>query len=169
MTKLQKINSAITGSLMLLMSAFMLIYPSEGILTVIVLLTLSLALGGIRRIVYYITLARYMVGGWRILFQGVIVLDIGIFTMTFAKVDTRYVMLYLIAVNLFNAAVDILKSLESRRISAPSWTWKLMAGLLELVLALLGIFFLNSIRLATLLYCLGLIYSGVVRVISAFQ
>lgn len=169
MNSLQRINRALTGVLMLLMSACMLIFPYVGAFIVIAILTVSLVLSGCRRIFYYATLARNMVGGWRILFQGVIILDIGIFTMSFNSVNTKYIMLYLIAVNFFNAAVDILKAFEAKRVEAPSWRWKLMAGLLEAVLAAVGLLFLNSVRVLMLLYCVGLIYSGIVKLISAFQ
>ena len=143
MSRIQRITSAVTGIVLLLVSAGMIYLGKEGFYLVLALLTISLTAAGLRQLYYYLTMARHMVGGWKILFQGVVILDLGMITLTLSTADIhpRYIMLYLIGVNLFNAAVDILKALEARRLDAPAWEFTLSAGGLELFLAVLGLFF----------------------------
>ncbi len=171
MSRIQRITSALTGIALLLVSAAMIYLGKEGYYLVLALLTISLVLGGIRQLYYYFTMARHMVGGWRTLFQGVVILDLGMITLTLSTADIhpRYIMLYLIGVNLFNAAVDILRSLEARRLDAPIWEVTLAGGCLELFLAASGLFFLDSLRLVTLLYCIGLVYTGIMKLVRGFR
>ncbi len=171
MSRIQRITSAVTGIVLLLVSAGMIYLGREGFYLVLALLTISLTAAGLRQLYYYLTMARHMVGGWKILFQSVVILDLGMITLTLSTADIhpRYIMLYLIGVNLFNAAVDILKALEARRLDAPAWEFTLSAGGLELFLAVLGLFFLDSLRLVTILYCIGLVYTGIFKLVRAFR
>ena len=82
MTVVQRIKNIITGVGMIAGGILMTLYPDMGIGAAALILSISLTLYGFRQIIYYITLARKMVGGRRILYRGVIILDLGLFTLT---------------------------------------------------------------------------------------
>lgn len=169
MSRIQRITGALKGFFFLAASTFVLLMRRDGFYVVLFLISLSLVLAGIRYLSYFISMARYMTGGWRILLQGFIALDMGLFSLSISSIHPRYIMLYLIGVNLFNALVDILRALESKKMEAPGWKLSVAAGAFEIFLSVMGVFFLDSLWLASLLYCVGLIYSGLYCVARAFS
>ena len=113
-----------------------------------------------------------MVGGRGILYIGVIILDLGIFTLTIVDNPTSFVVAYLLTIHLFAGLVDILRSLESKRISAPSWKFKLSTGIVNIVVAIAAFVFgmvHRSLEVLSIIYGLGLFYSAITRIITAFR
>lgn len=169
MTRGQRIWSVLTGAALLLLSVGMLLLKGNGYYLVLSILLLGLTVSGIRKIVYYLTMARHMVGGWRILFQGVITLNMGVFTLSLSSVSVQYVMLYLVGINLFNGLVNVLRGLEARRAQAPSWPVNLAAGITIIALSAAGLFYSGSMWIASALYCLTLAYTGVFRLAKGLR
>ena len=80
---------------MVIFGTAMAIMPSEVYGVIILSLGLTLMLSGIRSLVYYFTMAKHMVGGLAVLYRGVIVFDIGLFTLSLVDVPLIFIMLYL--------------------------------------------------------------------------
>ena len=82
MTAISKTLAGVfVGVLMLMFAVLLIVNPSNDIyMLLIVVLTLRLAISGIKDIIFYFTMAGHMVGGKMILVQGVIVLDFAILT-----------------------------------------------------------------------------------------
>ncbi len=169
MNKLHRIANTFLGILLLLLVAGILYLGTYGYYIVLFLLMLTLTVNGLQQIAYYLFMARKMVGGWRILFQGVITLDVGLFALSLNNVSVRYVMLYLIAINLFHGLVITLRALEARKVHVRSWYVTMISGGSVIVCSVVGLFLLDSARLAAGLYCLSLIYSGLFRLFLAFH
>ncbi len=160
----------LTGVIMIAVAILFITDPDEDVyMAVIVILALGLAVKGIRDILFYFTMARHMVGGKVILFQGVIILDFALFTASLADVPIIYIMLYLIGIHGFSGVVETLRATESRRTVDGPWKLKLGHGLVNFALALLCLIYIKQTDMAVLIYSLGLIYSGVMRIISAFR
>lgn len=168
MTASKRLLRILSGIVMLLCSAGMMLYPQVGYAFVILFLDLSLILYGLRMLVYYFTMARFMVGGIATFYKSIIAIDFGMFVFGLDQMPQKYAMLYLIFCLAFSGAVDILRSVEARRLSAP---WRLHAGygLVKVGSAVICLFFLNSIKVVTFLYCVGLIHSAVFSFITAFR
>ncbi len=170
MTVTQRIKKILFGFLMLLAAIAFLIMPEDGTYSIIIgVLALGLAIRGIKDIVFYFTMARHMVGGKMILFQGVVVLDFALFTGSLHDVPKIYILLYLIAIHAFSGAVEILRAMEARRTVAGPWKMKMGHGLINLALALSCLIFIQSTSTAVIIYSVGLIYSAIVRIISGFR
>ncbi|MCR5503248.1 MAG: DUF308 domain-containing protein [Lachnospiraceae bacterium] len=172
MTIFQRIRSVIIALVMILSGVLMLCLPDIGYAVAALILSISLLLYGIRTLIYYFTLARHMVGGRGILYIGIVVLDLGIFTLTVADNMEIYILLYLLAFRLFSGLVDILRALEARRYESPGWKSKLAVGIVNILMALLalaaGIVF-RSEELLVVLYCAGLFGSALARIATAFR
>ena len=113
-----------------------------------------------------------MVGGQAILYRGVMILDLGIFTLTIADNPTVFVIIYLLLIHLFSGVIDILRALEEKGVQAPSWRFKFGSGVVNIVLALLAFIagtVMKSMETLVYIYCLGLFYSASARIISAFR
>ena len=170
MTLIQRIMNIITGLIMISLGILFIVYEDDDMyLVVILILALGLAIKGIRDIIYYFTMARHMVSGKIILFQGVITFDFALLTISLSDVPRFYIMLYLITAHAFSGVVETLRAMESRRTVDGPWRMKLGHGLVNLALALACLILIRRTDVAMMIYSLGLIYSGIMRIISAFR
>ena len=171
----QRIKNILIGALIILGAVILIIFPEDGILITAAILSLSLFFYGIKTLIYYLTMARHMVGGRIMLYLGIIVLDLGMFTMMLTNIprdqdnEKMYIALYLVVVYAFSGAIDILRALEAKKYSAPSWKFSLISGVINVVVAILCIVFIGSSDMIVYLYCAGLIYSAIVRIVTAFR
>jgi len=165
----QRIKNILIGLLMILGSIILIAFPEDGLLIVAGVLSLSLFIYGIKTLIYYLTMARHMVGGRIILYIAVIVLDFGMFTMMMTNIPKMYIALYLLAIYAFSGAIDILRALEAKKYQSSAWKLKLISGIINIVIAILCVVFIGSTNMIVYLYCAGLIYSAVVRIATAFR
>ncbi len=160
MSHWQRIKSVIGSVLLLLMIPILLFMPQEqGISLVAFVLSLLLIAYGVRVTWFYFRMARHMVGGKMMLCQGILLLDIGLFSVSVITTSKVVVLGYLLAVFAFSGGIDILRALEAKRYGAPSW--KVAIGV--------GGFCFGSLELAMYGYCVSLLYLAVVRLIAAFR
>ena len=170
MGKLQRVQNVLVGILTILLSIIMmLLEPEDGFLIAALILAFTLLFAGIRSLIYYFTMARHMVGGKMILYIGLIVLDFGMFTMAMTNIPHIYLILYLLGSHAFTAVIDIMRASEAKRNGASMWKLNMSTGIVNILVAILCLFALGSIRILVVMYCLGLIYSGCVRIIYAFR
>ena len=128
MTSMQRAKKILAGLIMLLCSGGMFYDPENGLYIVALLLSGSLIAYGIRCLSLYIFMARHMVGGKAILYRGIIILDLGVFTLSMVDNPKFYVIFYLLGIHAFAGVLDIMRTLEARRYGAPSWRRSLLDG-----------------------------------------
>ena len=165
----QRIKNVLIGILIILGAVILIAFPEEGIIITASILSLSLFVYGIKTLIYYITMTRHMVGGRIMLYLAVVVLDLGMFTMMLTNIPKMYIALYLVVVYAFSGAIDIMRALEAKKYQAPSWRFSLISGIINVVIAILCIVFIGSTNMIVYLYSAGLIYSAIVRIITAFR
>lgn len=168
MTAAKRFLNVLYALVMLLGCFVMVMDPDDGYALVIMFLDITLLFYGLRLLVYYFTMARYMVGGIATFYKSIIAIDLGLFVFSLDQLPQKYAMLYLVSVLAFSGAVDILRSIESRRMRGP-WKLHIIYGALKLGTAITCLFFLNSVRLVTILYCVGLLHSAALMLINAFR
>ena len=165
----QRIKNILIGIAIILGALILIAFPEEGMIITASILSLSLFIYGIKTLIYYVTMARHMVGGRIMLYLAVIVLDLGMFTMMLTNIPKIYIVLYLVVVYAFAGVVSILRALEAKRYQAPMWKLSLISGIINVVIAILCIIFMRSTNMIVYLYCAGLIYSAIVRIVTAFR
>ena len=168
----QRIKNVLAGVVMLLFIPLLLLLEEEGIEVVAIILSLALLLYGVRLTWFYFSMARHMVGGKMMLSLGIIVLDLGLFTISVISQSTVFVLVYLLAVFVFAGAIDILRAFEAKRFEAPSWKFKLIEGAGEVAAAIaVGVsgFLFGSVRFAIYGFCAILLYAAVMRLVNAFR
>lgn len=168
MTAGKRILNVLSGVIMLLCSVGMMLYPNDGYVFVVFFVDISLLLYGVRMLVYYFTMARFMVGGIATFYKSIIAIDFGMFVFNIEIIPQKYAMLYLVFCLAFSGIVDVLRAMESRSIAAP-WRLHMGYGVLKFVTAVSCLFFLNSVKVLTFIYCIGLIHSAVLAFINAFR
>lgn len=169
MTRFQKIKETVFGFIMLGYAVLLFVSPSNGYTSIIAILSLYFTLMGLRRLIYYFTMARFMVGGRGYLYTAIIMLDFGILTGTLEDVPHYYVLIYLIALHAFSGAIRILRALEARRYGAGSWKVKFSHGIFDVVLAMVCVIFIKHMSMAVIIFSIGLAYSSVLRIISGLR
>ena len=168
MNRFRRIEETAAGIIMIVAAIVMLAAPKEGYPLIIAILSVAFAARGIRQLIFYFTMARFMVGGRMTLYTGIILLDFGVFTGTLTDVPHIYVLLYLVAINAFSGMVEVLRALESRRYGS-GWRLKMSHGVLNILMAVACFVFIKQAGTAVIIYGIGLVYSSVMRIISAWR
>lgn len=172
MTKVQRVRKVLAALLMVLCCFILLRFPENGLDIVALILCVSLLLYGLRSLLYYVTMARHMVGGKSILFRGIIVTDFAVFALSMVDSPNIFIILYLLAVHGFAGVMDILRAREARRFHAPTWRRSLAFGVGNLAIAALAVVagvFLHSTRNLVYLYAGCLFYSACAELVTAFR
>ena len=169
MTVYQRIKKILFSLCMLAAALFFILNPSDDSYQIVVgILSIGLAIAGIKDIVFYFTMARHMVGGKMILIQGVIIFDFAMITGSLADVPKIYILMYLIGIHAFSGVVEILRAMEARRTVDGPWKIKFSHGIVNIILAIACLIFIRQSNTALIIYSLGLMYSAVVRLFDAF-
>lgn len=170
MTIFRRIRTLLSGLLMMIAAVLIVIIPGDDKYMIIIgIIAVGLAFKALNDIIFYFVMARHMVGGKMILFQGVVVLDFALLAASMSHVPKIYILLYLAGIHAFSGVVETLRAMEARRTVEGPWRMKLGHGIVNFLLALACIIFIRRIDTAVLIYSLGLIYSAVIRMIGAFR
>ncbi|MBR3509908.1 MAG: hypothetical protein IKO03_14190 [Lachnospiraceae bacterium] len=170
MTGFQRVKKVLLGLLMLAVAIGFMMEPSDEIyMAIVAILALGLAIEGIKDVVFYFMMARHMVGGKMILIQGVIILDFGLFTASLTDVPKIYILLYLIGIHAFSGVVEVLRAMEAKRAVEGPWKLKFSHGLVNFALAIACLIFIRNSNTALLIYSIGLIYSAIINILTAFR
>ena len=154
---------------MIIVAGVMVEFADTAYIAILVFIGWGFLASGVGSLFYYFTMARFMVGGRRALYTGVILMDFGIITMSLSDVPGMYVLLYLAILHAFAGVIEILRARETRKNGSKHFKLKLSHGIIDVLLALCCIIFLRNTKLAVFIYCFGLTYSGIMYVISGFR
>ena len=169
MTKLQRLRNIIIGLVMLFFVASLISLPDDNFEFLAWILAVFLLLTGFKYLFYYFTMARFMVSGKAILFLGVIILDLGVFTISIADESKLIIISYLLGIHAFSGILNLLKGLSELRSHTVGWKIDLIQGIVNLVMAASCIVFRQSTHILVYLCSAGLAYSAFVRIFSAFR
>lgn len=154
---------------MLLVAVILAVSPEEALEAVIGLIGLSLLVSGLRLIIYFITMAKNMVGGRLILYKAIILTDLGIFTGLMASVPPVYALFYLYAGIAFSGVMDIMKAFEEKKYSLSGWRLRLYFGVLKILIIVPGLLLSESFHAMVYIYCAGIVHSAAERISTAFR
>lgn len=169
MSGIRRLSKLIYAIFMLIGSVLLLVYPKEGYFFVVLIIDITLLIYGIRMLIYYFALARYMVGGIMTFYKSIIVLDFGMFMFNLDETPYKLVMLYLAVVMIFNAIITILGALDSKRLDVPGWSRRLAYGVVKMVLALGCLFLWNNMEVVTYVYSIALIHTALYNIATALK
>lgn len=172
MTNVQRFKKVLTGLLMLACCFVLVKEPELGFYVVALILSVSLLIYAVRCLLFYFTMARHMVGGKSLLFRGIIVLDLAVFTGSMVDDPKLYIIIYLLGIHAFAGLMGVLRALEARRYRAPAWRRSMAGGVVNLAIAVMAVIagiFMPSPNDLVYLYAACLFYSACLQIVSAFQ
>ena len=169
MTNGKRIRVFLTGIIVILTGLSLMLVPDLGYYIALVILAFTLIAKGISTVFYYFTMARFMVGGKKSLYQGVIFIDFGLLTLSMETVPRIYFLIYLVVLHLFYGVIDILHANENRKTGARSWKFLFTQGIINLLIPVICIAYAGTPDIAVMVYGAGLIVSGSGRLITSFR
>ena len=164
----RRIGKCLTGIMMVILAIFMITMPDTGYLIITLIFGISLLVSAIGALIYYFSLARHMVGGRSTLVSALIQLDLAIFTLTLTDIPRIFLMIYLISVFGIAGILSVSRGLEARSRKAPSWYLSFISGIINLLITLLCMIFIQNDVVMVIIYSIGMIIAGLRRIISAF-
>ncbi len=168
MNIMQRIKGAFVGLVMIIAGIIFFLTPTKSYPFITAILCLGLLFRGFQLLFFYFRMARFMVDGRSMLYQATIMIDLGLFTGSLTQVPLVYVMLYLIAINLFSGGIDILRAMEAKKYGS-AWKMTFVSGLISVLMAVACLIFIKAIKWAVMIYALGVIYSGAMRIAQSFR
>lgn len=168
MTIWQKLKNVLSAVFMILIGVEMLIFGEKAYMIIIGVFSLTLEIMGISKIIFYFSMARYMVGGRNILFRGILFFDFGIFTGSLVWVPKGYVLVYLAGTLAFSGVVNIIGASEAKRIES-SWRFKTFQGIVKILFAISCLIFLRSEVRVVDICAIGFILSALMSIASTFR
>ena len=169
MNIVRKVWNVFIAVLMILIALLLIIDPDGGYKVIVFFIMAGLMIKGIGLLVYYFTMARYAVGGIAVFFQGVLLFDAGLFFEGLDKLNGVYTLLYLIICMLVAGAIDVMRANESRTMYSGRWRLQMAYGAGNIILGIVGLFFLHSFLMVAIVYALSLIHSAICRMINTFR
>ena len=168
MSTSKKIRSVISGIFMLVFCFIMIKFPEEGSIIVIPILGLSLLLYGLKMLIYYFTMAIHMVDGKMVLYESLIIIDLGAFTAFMATVPPIYGIIYLVGFVVVTGVLDMLEAREAKKMGG-HWRISFYFAALEILAVIPMLIFIDSHKSLVYIYCFVLLHSALGKIISAFR
>lgn len=157
-------------AILMIAGAVLIVFRGNDSLKIVTLiLSVALLAYGIGRLVYYFSMARFMVGGRMMFYLGVLAIDAAIFGGTMIDNSPVFLMLCLIIAYVAAALFDLLHALEARKMESPSWKRTMVFAVGNLIIAAVCAAFLRSGDVAAFIFAGGLVYSAIQRIIGAFR
>ena len=170
MTKFGRLWSVLSGIFMILGAAILFANPQKGLGIVVLMISLVLLLYGVRYLWYYFSMARHMVGGRIMMYIGLLSFAVGIFTFSLSDNSEIYIILYLIGTHAFSGLVDLLHGFQAGKMGdGRGFIINLIQGGINFTICVLCIVFIRSSATVSLIYGLGLVYSAIGKIVSAFR
>lgn len=172
MTRTSRVLDVIYGLLMLLTGYILIMIKVKyGIVLMLFLMQFGMTIRGLQKLFYYLTMARFMVGGRTVLYRSIILLDLGVLGVSLVGHEVVYAAVYLALIHSFEGIVSILRANEAR-INGAHWRLKMVYGMTGILIAgavVIGYAVLNEPGITTFIYGCGLMYAAVLRIASAFR
>lgn len=168
MTIWQKIKNVLLAVSMIIIGVAMLFFGEKAYMAIIGLFSLALEIMGLRMLIFYFGMARYMVGGRNILFRGILFFDFGLFTGSLVWVPKGYILMYLAGTLAFSGIVNIIGASEAKRIES-SWKFKTFQGIVKILFAISCLIFMRSEVRVVNICAIGFILSAVMSISNTFR
>ena len=172
MTIKRRIFNILVSAIMIFTGFLMITIPETGILFAALIFSIALIIFGLRYLFYYLTMAKYMVGGKTQLFIGIIILDFGLFTLSMISKSTPLILLFLQVFYGASGVISIVRAREAKKNGAPLWKYNMINGIINIAIMAMAMiygYFYQSATLLVWIFSLGLIYMAVTILISVFR
>lgn len=167
MSKAKRVWNIIVAILMIQAALFLMFIPDVAFLIIAVFVGMMLTIKGIRFLFYYATHACHMIGGKKILLVGLLMFDIGIFSTSLLDQAQMIMIFYVVAIHLVAAVLNLARAVSNKGDGNPGWKIDLAQGIGNIAQVVLCLIFAGFVAIPVFIYCAGVIYSAVLKIISS--
>ena len=168
MRNIARIKNVVFALILIAFAVILLTMPQFGPMLILLVLGALMILSGIRSLIYYFTMAKNMVGGKKTLYHSIFIIDVGAFLMAGYSGSEQLILLYLMGLLAISGGIDLIRALESKKEGAP-WKLRFISALIAFVLLIASILSMSNKQLVVYIFCIGLLYNAITRIISAFR
>ncbi len=171
MSLFKRLKELIIALVTIFSGIVLLLAGDNGQLIVVSIICLYLFFNGMRLLIYYLRMARHMVGGKRILISSIITLDLGLITRQMVSMSNTTILIYLLGIFAFTGVTDILRSMEAKR-HGGYWKLKFVNGCIFIIISvalMIAGLFVHDTYFLVCGFSISLFYSAVIRIYTAFR
>lgn len=168
MRKLSRIKNVVIGVVLILFALLLLIWPRFGTPLIMMVFGIGLLIYGLYSLIFFCRMAIHMVGGKRIFFRGILLLDLGIFLMSSFRGSERLVFLYMLVLLAASGAIDLVRALDYRKQGA-AWLLRAVSGVVCIAILIAGLIYRRNPNTMVYIFCLALLFTAISRIVSAFR
>ena len=169
MGKARRVFNVLTGLFTILFGLFMFSGQDRAYTAMLFFLEFALIIRGVRLLVYYNSMARHMVGGKIILYEGIFFLYLGLLFVSIDDLPWMYVMLYLVIGLAISGVVDLLRANEIRLLESGHWKYHAFTGIVKILATVISFASFKYPFILVGVYSFGVVHSGVARIVSAVR
>lgn len=167
MSKTRRLWNIIVAVLMIQAALLLMLVPDAAFILIVVFLSLVLTFKGLKFLIYYLTHAQHMVGGKWLMLVGLVLLDLGGLAMVLIEQAPSIMIIYVAGVHFVYAVLDIARTVSNKGDGNTGWKIDLAQGIGNLILAALCLIFINHVEIPVFIYCAGVIYSAILKIITS--
>ena len=167
MSKTKRLWNIIEAITMIQGAIVLMLVPDLAFIIIAAFVGLALACKGLKFIIYYMTHAQHMVGGKRLLLVGLLMFDAGAFACLVCDQATVLMITYVVAVHLVACVLNFARAYSNKGDGNPGWKTDLAQGIGNLAQVVLCLVFINTIEIPVFIYCAGVIYTAVLKIIAS--
>ncbi|MCF0145433.1 MAG: hypothetical protein HUJ73_02480 [Eubacterium sp.] len=165
-----KIFNVVLGVAITLCGILLLCDPRGMHQYIMIILAVSLFVAGGKKLIYFIVLAKYMVGGWFIMARALITISLGVLALLSISWSLLYGFIYLQLAVAFEGGKFIYSALELRKMALRYWWFRMVVGIAIIVICIICACCIATLRRYVLtLFGINLITIGVVRISDLFM
>lgn len=167
MSKTRRLWNIIVAILMIQAALLLMLVPDAAFILIVVFLSLVLTFKGLKFLIYYLTHAQHMVGGKWLMLVGLVLLDLGGLAMVLIEQAPSIMIVYVAGVHFVYAVLGIARAVTNKGDGNTGWKIDLAQGIGNLILAALCLIFIHHVEIPVFIYCAGVIYSAILKIIAS--
>ena len=144
MNKIQRARYLLSAAVMFVCAAVIISIPYFGFVISAFILGGILVITGIRYLVYFFTMARYMVGGMSMLYRGILIIDVGAFAFSMIDKANVFILLYMLWFYGTAGFFSIVRGRNAKKSGSPIWRLSIINGIVNLLFVLASLIFIRS-------------------------
>ena len=98
---------------------------------------------------------------------GLVLLDLGALAMILIEQAPSIMIFYVAGVHLVSAVINIARAVSNKGDGNPGWKIDLAQGIGNIILVALCLIFINHVEIPVFIYCTGVIYSAILKIIAS--
>lgn len=167
MSKTRRLWNIFVAVLMIQTALILMLVPDAAFILIVIFLSLVLTFRGLKFLIYYLTHAQHMVGGKWLMLVGLVLLDLGALAMILIEQAPSIMIFYVAGVHLVSAVINIARAISNKGDGNPGWKTDLAQGIGNIILVALCLIFINHVEIPVFIYCTGVIYSAILKIIAS--